>query len=182
MAALTTPAQGAPTIWAALMDSNGNPNANGGPPGDAIGNPPSIPDVLTFAEVWNGQAWDKLRTDKVFKTIATVATGNSIVWTPTSGFRFRLKKFMIVVPANTVAAAAAILEITLNDSGTNLNLGTSVFIPSAAGTTFGSGFNTGWIDLGNGALSASANNLLQVNLSFALTGGEVRIVTAGTEE
>ena len=38
------------------------------------------------------------------------------------------------------------------------------------------------IDLGNGYLSTAANNVLQVNLSAALSAGKVRVTAVGTEE
>ena len=52
-------------------------------------------------------------------------------------------------------------------------------IPAATGAAFGSGDESPWIDLGNGFLSSAANNVLNLNLSFALTGGVVNVIACG---
>lgn len=193
--ALPTITQNAPYTWVVSADANGNPITSTNPNNVNVAQIGGIASQMASADGvagsnileivsgwWNGSTVDRQRVSNVFKTVTTASTGNTTVWTPAGGKKFRLMRYCIMIPANAVAAVAAVLEITLNDSGTALNLGHSVFIPSAAGTTFQNDFITPWFDLGNGALSGAANNLLQINLSFALTGGEVRILTAGTEE
>jgi len=121
------------------------------------------------------------RTPNVFKTAVATALGDTAVWTPAAGKKFRLMRFLIQVTANAALAAGGLLEILLRDATTATGLAHSYFVPGAAGTVFGEQGGT-WIDLGNGFLSAAANNVLNVNLSVALTAGEVRVVACGTEE
>lgn len=129
------------------------------------------------------QGWSQPRTPTVFKQISTAATGSTVLWTPGSGNKFRILKFKIQVTANAVAAAAGVLVIALEDAATVIPLSHSVFIPAAAGATLAGQYDSGWIDLGQfGYLSSAANNALNVNLSFALTGGVVNVIACGTEE
>ena len=55
----------------------------------------------------------------------------------------------------------------------------TVYVPA---TVSGTAWSSGWIDLANGILSATTDNVLNINLSFALTSGTVRVSVAGTEE
>lgn len=57
-----------------------------------------------------------------------------------------------------------------------------IFIPATAATTGVVGYNSGWIDLGNGHISIAANNPLNVGLDNTLTTGAVRVAVCGTEE
>jgi hypothetical protein len=120
----------------------------------------------------------------VFKTVSTAALGNTAVWTPTSGKKFRLLKLMVLVTDNASLASGGVLAIDIQDATTSTNLTFSVFIPTTAVTTVpGDAFNSGWIDLGGiGILSALANNVLNVNLGTALATGACRVIAAGTEE
>jgi hypothetical protein len=122
------------------------------------------------------------RTPTTFKTTTATASGNTALWTPTSGKKFRLMRYKVEITSDAVAGTAGDLAVTFQDSSTDCGLGHSCYIPSTAGTTFGNGYSSDWIDLGNGKLSAAANNVLNVNLSFALTGGVVRVTCCGTEE
>lgn len=133
-------------------------------------------------QLYNGASWDWPRTPHVFKTALVTASGDTALWTPTSGKKFRLMGYALYLTEDAVAAAAAKLEVVLRDGTSPLGVGWSAFVPVAAGTTIGAGNMSGAVPLGNGALSALANNVLNVNLSFALTGGEVRAVAWGTEE
>lgn len=132
-----------------------------------------------------GGNWAALRTPTTFKTVSATATGNTALWTPTAGKKFRLMRYIIEVTSNTSLAAAAVLTISMQDSAADIAQTHSVFIPTTAITTGGAPFLvTGWVDLGNGILSAAANNVLNVNLSAALVaaGGVVRVTCCGTEE
>ena len=123
------------------------------------------------------------RTPNVFKTAKATATGTTAVWTPTTGKKFRLMRFKIIVTANSAQTTGAVVDFDLQDSSTSINLIHSVFIPTTAITTnINDGYDSGWIDLGNGYLSTAANNVL--NLVFSATGfsGAVRVIACGTEE
>jgi hypothetical protein len=125
----------------------------------------------------------RARTPDTRKTVATATTGNTALWTPTSGKKFRLMRFLVNVTANAATSGGAVLTIDFQDSTTGLTLGQSVFVPATAVTTGGPPMlHSGWIDLGNGYLSAVANNVLNLNLSAALTSGVVNVVAVGTEE
>lgn len=123
-----------------------------------------------------------LRTPNVFKTAAATATGTLAVWTPTSGKKFRLMRFKIQITADSAQTTGAAVDFDLQDNVTSLNLTHTVFIPTTAGTTLAGFYESDWIDLGNGILSAVADNVL--NLVFAATGfaGTVRVIAAGNEE
>lgn len=147
---------------------------------DALTNP-SAPQIAADGMAYNGASWDRLRTPNVFKTATATASGDTALWTPTSGKKFRLMRYIIHVTGGATLASGADLDIVLRDATTPLNLGHSLYVPAAAGTTLG-GFSTGWINLGNGPLSTTNNNVLNINLSAALTAGKVRVTCCGTEE
>jgi hypothetical protein len=126
------------------------------------------------------------RAADVFKSSAPVSvSGNSTVWTPSTGKRFRLLRYCIEVTAEaSKVTTAGILAIALQDSTTDMGLTHSVYLPSTSvATTPGLCYSTGWVDLGGiGFLSAAADNVLNVNLAFPLNSGKVRVRAAGTEE
>jgi hypothetical protein len=122
----------------------------------------------------------------VFKTATASAAGNTALWTPASGKKFRLMRFMIQVPANVSVAARGVISVGLQDGTTDLKLTFDFFVGQTAPVETASSeppnFNTGWIDIGNGILSAAANNVFNINLSGALAAGTVRVTCCGTEE
>lgn len=129
------------------------------------------------------RGFSKAKTPTVFRTISTAAAGNTVVWTPGVGNRFRLLKFRVQLTGNAALAVAAVLDITLNDAGGAMNLAHSAFVPAAALAGGGHDYDSGWIDLGFfGIFSAAANNVLNVNLSAALTTGVCRVMLAGVED
>lgn len=142
---------------------------------------PGLGQARVTANLFNGATWDRQRTPAIFKQVSTAATGSTALWTPAAGKKFRLMGYRICVTALAKAAAAADLVINLLDAAAGIGQSTPVTIPVAAA---GNGLimDSGWIDLGNGILSALANNVLNLNLSFALTGGLVNITACGTEE
>lgn len=142
---------------------------------------PSTPQIAADGMAFNGASWDRLRTPTTFKTVTATGSGDTALWTPTSGKKFRLLRYLIQVTGAATLASGADLDIVLRDATTALGLGHSLYVPTSAGTTLG-GWSTGWINLGNGPLSAAANNVLNVNLSAALTAGKVRVTCCGTEE
>lgn len=128
------------------------------------------------------QTWIEQRTPSTFKTAKATATGTTAVWTPTSGKKFRLMRFKIMITADAHQTSGGEVDFDLQDSSTSINVIHTVFIPTAAGTTLAGWYDSGWVDLGNGILSTTANNVL--NLVFTATGfvGAVRVITVGTEE
>lgn len=166
-----------------MTPDSATPISNGALSGDALAGPSSgVLVVRSSSVVFNGATWDRRRTPSVFKTVTATASGDNAVWTPAAGKKFRLMRYVIYVTADAARAAAGDVEIILRDATTAIGVGFSVYVPGAAGTTFVADASSGWCDLGNGFLSAAANNVLNVNLSAALTAGEVRVVAIGTEE
>lgn len=166
---------GAHSTWQQMMTALGNPDGKL----DA-----GITRLYTYSApaLFDGNAYNKERTPSVFRTVATAAAGNTALWTPAAGNRFRLMRYMVAVTADAIQAVAGLLTITLFDGAAGATGQVhSVFVPAAAVNTQGL-YTSGWIDLGNGVRSAAINNVLNVNLSAALTGGVVRVIACGTEE
>ena len=116
--------------------------------------------------------------------LSGVTAGNTALWTPAAGKKFRLIKYCLVVSGNAAMAAAGVNLISLADGGGGPVPGTLVqlWLPNVAGTVLG-GFAMPWIDFGpNGFLSATANNVLNLNINTALTTGTINAIAIGTEE
>ena len=128
-----------------------------------------------------------LRTPSKFFTASVPATasGNTAVWTPTSGKKFRLMRFQIT-GSNIAATAATVLTVSFQDATTGITIGTyDVLMPATANVVSGvMNVSSGWVDLGNGFLSAAANNVLNANVSATVIGatGAFRVNVCGTEE
>lgn len=146
----------------------------------AVGNLLAVWSALRVATA--PDSWDGLRTPNVYRTVSAAASGDTAIWTPASGKKFRLMRYMLSVTANAARATAGVITVALRDSTTAINLTHSIFVPGAAATTLGAVDDSNWIDLGNGILSAAANNVLNINLSSGLTAGNFRIIVCGTEE
>lgn len=138
--------------------------------------------AIVYQMCFNGSTFDRVRVANMYKTTVATASGDTAVWTPTSGKKFRVMGYQIQMSSNASLAAGAVLEIVLRDGATPIGVGSSVFVPTIAVTTTPGMSNSGWILLSNGFLSSAANNVLNVNLSAALVTGEVRVVVMGTEE
>lgn len=134
--------------------------------------------VAPFA--FDGTNSVQLRTPNVFRTVSATASGNTAAWTPAGGKKFRLMRLGIDVTGNSSTVGGAVIVISFQDSAADINVTFSVFVPTAALT--GLALYTQTVDLGNGFLSAAANNVLNVNLSAALATGAVRVRMEGTEE
>jgi hypothetical protein len=122
-----------------------------------------------------------------FKTAQAASSGDNALWTPAGGKKFRLQRFKVQVPANCTITARGVLTIKLRDGTTDLNLTHDVYLGQTAIAADTSPYGTPlletpWIDLGEGILSAAANNVLNINLSAALGAGNVRVTCCGTEE
>lgn len=158
------------------------PVSTGLPSGDALSTFSGFagPQLLYVAGA--SAVWDRARTPNVFKSAVATASGNTALWTPTSGRKFRLLRYRISVTVDAAQTAGGVITVGLQDATTDIGLSESVFVPTTAATTFGAGWSTGWINLGNGRVSSAANAVLNINLSAALTSGTVRVVACGTEE
>jgi hypothetical protein len=115
---------------------------------------PSTDNYGTFAQsllttayqlVYRGDTnWDRQRTPVVFKPLNGVAVATeTAIWTPAAGKRFRLMGFVL---AGSVAGNYVLRD---NTAGTII-----LVVPSAAGAP------VALPPLGNGILSAAANNVL----------------------
>lgn len=138
--------------------------------------------ALGLQTAYNGAAWDRLRTPTTFKTATATASGDTAVWTPAAGKKFRVMGYSIEVTGEATLAGAADLVITLRDATTDMNLTHSCYVPAAAPTNPGGTVFSKTVQLGNGRLSSAANAVLNVNLSAALTAGTVRVTPIGVEE
>ena len=122
------------------------------------------------------------RCPDVWKSASATASGNTGVWTPSGSKKFRLLKYRIQVTGNAATSGGGVITVAFQDNTTDMGMSHSFFCPSAAGTTL-AGLDTGWTDIGpTGYLSTTGSNVLNVNLSAALTAGNVRVIACGTEE
>ena len=164
--------------------TNGQSAADGTqPPAQVMGGPPVV-----FPAYFNGSVLQRTPATFHTATVTSGTSGNSAVWTPASGKTFRLMRFQIT-GVNLAATAATVVTLSFQDNATGITIGTyDVLLPAATTATDvlsgGFTFNTGWVDLGNGILSAAANNVLHLNVSAAPAGatGSYRVNVCGTEE
>lgn len=124
-----------------------------------------------------------LRAD-TYKSVAATASGNTTVWTPAAGKKFRLLGYRISITNNANVAAGAVVTVLLTDGAGGATIGAeSVFVPTTAVVTNVGCQEVGWgLYMTTGFLSAAANNLLVVNLSAAITTGNLRVNCWGCEE
>lgn len=129
-----------------LYAANSTNTVTLGSPSDAISSSNSSLFVESFSAVYNGANFERLRTPNVFKQLSAVLiTAETTIWTPAGGKKFRLMGFVIAQGVLTGA-------ITLRDN----TAGTIILtIPqNTVGVAFASP------NMGNGILSAAANNVL----------------------
>lgn len=158
------------------------PGANANSSGEPFANA-SVAAIAAWGFGFNGVSWDRKRVPSIVKTVATQASGNTALWTPASGKKFRLQRIMVQITSDAATSGGADITIDLKDgSSTSTGVTFTVFVPAVAATTFSPGFQIGWLDFGNGVLSAAANNVLNLNLSAALSSGYCRAIVCGTEE
>ena len=94
--------------------------------------------------VFNGATWDRLRTPAIFKSQDAVGIATeAAIWTPAAGKKFRVMGYALV---SSVAGNVLLRD---NTAGAIIAV-----IPSDAGG------NAESVNLGNGILSAAANNVL----------------------
>jgi hypothetical protein len=118
-----------------------------------------------------------------FQAAAATSSGNTAVWTPAAGRKFRLMCVGIDVTSNAAQSTGGVFTIKLEDGSTVIpGMLWSVFVPSTAGTAAGEALEVPVACYANGFLSSTANNVLNVNLSAALTAGSVTVRAYGTDE
>jgi hypothetical protein len=115
------------------------------------------------------------RTPNIFRGAQFSAAGANVVWMPPSTKKVRLMKYKIEVSADaTITGGAAPINLqwaqqlgAANASflpyGTLLPYTHRVVVPSAAQSSF-LGYDSGWIDLGNGVLGPTAGRALQMGI------------------
>lgn len=132
--------------------------------GDGGSNTQSYIATENFNYQFNGATWDRLRTPKVFTSLNAVSVASEVtIWTPTAGKKFRLMGFCI-----TQGTLAGNITLKDNTAGTTI-----LIIPAAVVQT------PLVVSLGNGILSAAANNVLTA------TGSATETISGfvyGTEE
>jgi hypothetical protein len=135
--------------------------------------------TLAAQFLFNGSTLDKARTPNVFKNADVSGAGDTTIWTPAAGKKWRLMGGIVTVDGAATLAAAGSEAMIFRDSGVATGIGFRVYIPAAATQT-----NTviALNNLGNGLISATANNALQLNLGTVLAAGNIRVSVWGTEE
>jgi hypothetical protein len=146
----------------------------------------ALPASVSFGVTSGGTlpAMSAFRIPNIFKTAAATNFGNTAAWTPTSGKKFRLMRYQIELTENATLGVAALLTVKFQDATTDFGFQHDEYVPAAAGAVTGEAWRSGWIDMGNGYLSAAANNVLNFNISGAanLATGNFRINVCGCEE
>ncbi len=117
----------------------------------------------------------------VFRNAVASASGNTALWTPATGKKFRLMRYCISMSGQAILAVGGLLTVKLTDGATDIAQNWRFFVPALSVGAIGGVFSP-WVDLGNGILSGAANNVLNINLSAALTGGVINVICAGREE
>lgn len=149
---------------------------------DSLATSGSALGVQSLGYRYNGASWDRLRVPTLTKTATATASGDTALWTPASGKKVRLLRYLIQVTSDVATTGGGVIDVVLRDGTTATAAAFSFYAPAASAGTSGAGPSSGWVDLGNGLLSATANTVLNGNLSAALTAGKVRFVLCGTEE
>lgn len=130
---------------------------------DVMANP-TIPQIFGLGLVFNGTAWDRLRTPNVFKPLSAVTiTTETTIWTPTAGKKFRLMGIHF--------RPSAAMDVTLRDN----TAGTIIAIVGAGSATA----TPSNVLFGNGILSGAADRVLTAIGSAA---GTISGTIFGTEE
>lgn len=132
--------------------------------------------TANYPLLFNGSTFDRQRGTAVFKTVVITAAGNTTVWTPTSGKKFRLMGYSISASGTAASLVANLLKLQDGAAGTNI---AQHFIAIALTVT---GDTQIYADLGQGVLSGAVDTVLNANLATALTAGGIAINAWGTEE
>lgn len=138
---------------------------------------PHAPGAVSFSMVFNGTTFDRERVANVFKTVAATASGNTAVWTPASGKKFRLMGWRLSVAGTLAAAGTQVIQLRDGTTTVIARAGANV-VQTLPGNDTQIGEDYGKL----GQLSATADNVLNINLGTAMATGAVYIDAWGTEE
>ena len=106
--------------------------------------------------------------------------GDTNLWIPTAGTRWRLLGFTIFMGGNVTLAAAGPLAVELRDGATQMfNWATHVSNVVVVGQVY---ISKTVVFADNGILAAAINTDLHINLSAATAAGGVSVTAWGTEE
>lgn len=137
--------------------------------------PPSVPTI-----VGSGNQQQLVHAPDTFHSIAATLQGNTLVWQPAAGKRFRLLNLWIRPTQDTTFQTQGDSIVDLRDNNTSIGLTTSFYLPQ---NTPAIDYPPFIQDLGPiGYLSTAANNPLNLNINGAPKTGNVRCVVMGTEE
>jgi hypothetical protein len=181
----TTEWQGCPSVYIDPTTSGQCLAAGAVPDASSPTNGPSNPALITGAGVIRGnvpQASVSMvatsaastgpfyyqRTPAIFRS-ASCSAGLNTIWTPASTKKFRLMKYKIEAEADMHVTAATTVTLSLLDGGLGAGFQHLVYIPTTGGTALNGYWESDWIDLGNGYVSAAANNTMQLGISGPLS-------------
>jgi hypothetical protein len=108
------------------------------------------------------------RTPAIFRS-ASGSSGLNTIWTPASAKKFRLMRYKIEAESDMHVTAATTVTLSLLDGGVGMGFQHLVYIPTTGGTALNGYWESDWIDLGNGYVSAAANNIMQLGISGPLS-------------
>jgi hypothetical protein len=124
---------------------------------------------------------EPIKTPTIWRLQNIVNAGDTVVWTPAAGKRFRWMGGSISVPGRTTLAAAGFETIAFHDGAGAINISYDIALPAAVAA-----IPLNWSETfnfpGNGYISTAINNPLIVNLSAACTAGYIHVNVWGTEE
>lgn len=136
---------------------------------------------LLYAGAPNTAAYEMRQSIRKFHDTSATAAGNTAVWTPPASAKFNIMCVGLEVTGDAKAATAGDLVIQLEDASTPIaGMKWQVYIPTTAFSQ-SEDFVEPMACFANGYLSTTANNVLNVNLSFALTAGAVEIRVWGLD-
>ena len=149
-----------------------------------VTSPGSAVDANALQVFYNGVTWSRMRAATTFRSAAATAVGNTALWTPAASKKFRRLGYRIEVSGNVTQTTGGDFTVSLYDGASNPTAFVHHFNVPTTGASSGAlgGYTTGWIDTSNGLISALANNVLNINLSAALTSGTIRVIVKGNEE
>jgi hypothetical protein len=166
---------------ATITTEGGAKQQNTGPSGG--GSSSTIP--MYSPQFWNNSTvssgFERMLTTNSFGAAAATASGSTLVWTPNASTRFVLQCVSVDVTGDAKQASAGDLTITLTDSGTTIpGFLWEVYVGTTSLDTSGELYSSGTVCFKNGFRSSTVANVLDVNLSAALTSGAVVVRAWGT--
>ena len=115
-------------------------------------------------------------------SVQTASSGSTAILTSASEKKFRLTGYILSLSAEAEKASAGLLTVKLLDVAASMGIEHKFYVPGTSASANPGHFTTGFIPLGRGLLQAAANTALNVNLSAALTAGNVCVTVVGDEE